>query len=28
MRDRKEISLTAKIPERVRAFSRRGGRVI
>jgi serine protease Do len=28
MRDRKEVTLTAKIPERVRAFSRRGGRVI
>ncbi len=28
MRDRKEVTLTAKIPERVRAFSRRGGRAI
>jgi serine protease Do len=28
MRDRKEITLTAKIPERVRTFSRRGGRAI
>ena len=29
IRDRKEVTLTAKIPERhVRAFSRRGGRAI
>ena len=28
MRDRKEVTLTAKIPEPVRAFSRRGGRAI
>lgn len=28
MRDRKEIALTARIPERVRASSRRGGRTI
>ena len=28
MRDRKEVTLTAKMPERTRAFSRRGGRAI